>query len=46
MNVNPHEINSSNDKKVSSASSVGKNKTESYENLLINKYLDDIQQTE
>jgi hypothetical protein len=46
MNGNLHrETTMSNDKRATSASS-GKKKTESYENLLINKYLDDLQQTE
>ena len=33
------------EKRITSAAST-KNKTHSYENLLINKYLDDLQQTE
>jgi len=40
-----HETVLSSDKRPTSTS-LGKNKTESYENLLINKYLDDIATTE
>ena len=46
MKVNSqHEDDTYIDKRITSTSS-NKNKTESYENLLINKYLEEIQQTE